>query len=356
MPTYFSHSHPTIPTSNFLNITLRIPLNISTEYTEVFYPSLGLSPPHPFKMSSWEIFPIELRNMILKEVAGDYCRNSSRGPESMARFATVSSEWQIFFEKKSFRRLVIDDTSNLEKFEEAITPGKKKKRLDYIRHIWLRVKLPEYDCSVCRAPEDATTIVRNNRQFTKLLYKLLSILTEGNGRMFKEGLTLELSAHSPSDYQHIFRDCRLKDDYPFNTEEDLHNEAEYTEYHELRIREIWRTVDPYHGLVPAPPGRRRRFRNNDFQRMRGTTSLALDFGDFEDINNLRRKRWRLPLAKIVRGLVIRWQYPRDIAVTAISRLFRESLRNLETFRHEYRVYNVAEHMLDFGRGTNTCSS
>ncbi|RFU32598.1 hypothetical protein B7463_g3736, partial [Scytalidium lignicola] len=92
---------------------------------------------------SWELLPLEIRLVTLELI---FCNGDT------AAYATVSQEWQRFFEPKHFERVVL---------------------------------------SQCRI-------------------KAFAQVVQGPKR--KAGLTLELSAYSPSDSKHFFRDLRLDHD------------------------------------------------------------------------------------------------------------------------------------------------
>jgi hypothetical protein len=99
-------------------------------------------------MGCWRRLPAEIRSTILEMVAEDYRFKSE--PYARAGYASVCREWQPVFEKRYFQRLVLDQEriSSLEQFI-----GKKARR-DYLEHLLLRVRLNEYDCTVCQSKED----------------------------------------------------------------------------------------------------------------------------------------------------------------------------------------------------------
>jgi len=77
-------------------------------------------------------------------------------PYARAGYATVDREWQRFFEPLNFRRLVVgqDRLDDLDKFTA------KGYRRCFVEHIWLRVRLDEYDCVVCQVQQDVATMKR----------------------------------------------------------------------------------------------------------------------------------------------------------------------------------------------------
>ena len=101
--------------------------------------------------ADWSTLPVEIRLTILDLVAEDYYFNSE--PYARAGYASVCQEWQPVFEQRNFRRLTLDQEriSGLERFMYT------EHRRDYLKHLFLRVQLDEYDCTVCQSPEDDET-------------------------------------------------------------------------------------------------------------------------------------------------------------------------------------------------------
>lgn len=114
------------------------------------------SPSPTTKDTSWASLPVEIRQMILRLVGLPISgrRNNELGSPKVAQFATVCLEWQIFFERCTFRRLVLD-LDSLGKFDAIVR--RHDTRLGYIRKLWLRVRLSKYKCPDCDEPEDEAT-------------------------------------------------------------------------------------------------------------------------------------------------------------------------------------------------------
>lgn len=100
----------------------------------------------------WSSLPLELRLQIFEYVAGQQEHRAM----GFSRYTYVSSEWQDYFEKFTFRRLLIDN-SQLVRFSK-MTTGEKAWRLSYIRYLCLRIKLQDYDGTECDKPESHATI------------------------------------------------------------------------------------------------------------------------------------------------------------------------------------------------------
>jgi hypothetical protein len=92
--------------------------------------------------------------MIFRIVADEYSFMSE--PYARAGYARVCGEWQSFFEERNFRRLVIgqDRISDLERILAT------NNRRDSVEHLFLRIRLSEYDCTVCQSAENTSTIRR----------------------------------------------------------------------------------------------------------------------------------------------------------------------------------------------------
>jgi hypothetical protein len=103
-------------------------------------------------MGRWRRLPAEIRSVILEMVAEDYRFKSEQ--YALAGYASVCREWQPVFEQRNFQRLVLDQEriSDLEQFMGT------RQRRDYLGHLFLRVRLNDYDCTVCKSKEDYGTM------------------------------------------------------------------------------------------------------------------------------------------------------------------------------------------------------
>ncbi|KAK3943296.1 hypothetical protein QBC46DRAFT_307703 [Diplogelasinospora grovesii] len=265
---------------------------------------------------SWHTLPAELRLMILELVS---CAYTFRQEDRYARagYASVCREWQCFFEVRIFRRLIVDQDriSDLDKFTAQL--GRRRAN---IKQIQLRVKLADYDCSVCQLEEDPEARKQNNLTFTKAVVDLLTVLSKWPKRkehptmpVSERGVSLEISAFSPSDHKHGFRDFRLQDDYPIWFDSD---QMKLERYH-----------DPDHGWEngrqgPVSLGARKRI----------TEKLTLWDGDGTG------KAPPLPKVKFITVFTVRRQSYRSIEISSLKKLLR-AFPNLHTFIHE-PWYNV----------------
>lgn len=106
--------------------------------------------------SSWHSLPAELRLSILSFTIVDASIDASTNPFPKAStLATVSREWQYFFEKETFRHLALT-TFGLRKFTAVIM--RNTVRLNYLRNLRLQIQLMKYTEPMCNKPESAENI------------------------------------------------------------------------------------------------------------------------------------------------------------------------------------------------------
>ncbi|ROW02405.1 hypothetical protein VMCG_06077 [Cytospora schulzeri] len=315
----------------------------------------------PKAMIYWANLPLIVRDLILEELADKHDRDSPEDRKNRAAYAAVSLEWQEFFENRSFGKLVLHPMA-LDSFKGIIKRRQRKgpvtrghhvgsrprqnfackapppagSRMPRIKHIWLRIELQEYDCKICRAPEDLTESVTNNVIFTSAVWRLLDILStwencdSGHG----QELTLELSAHSPSDSQHIFQDeIGLQDDYPYLADSRVQKEY-IMRCHNNMTSNNNRLKDDFHKFKTGSSLAYPHQQQLEMNLMANRLIRPLDF-DFSKTPIRRgQSKKRLPKVKMVTSLLIRRQYYRELCPSALGRLFTESLTGLRQIRHE----------------------
>ncbi|QPC78701.1 hypothetical protein HYE68_009453 [Fusarium pseudograminearum] len=267
----------------------------------------------------WRLLPPEIRLLTLRCIVPQYGLKETtieRGFPRASLLATVSREWQDFFEKETFRRMDLE-AADLCAFSRMVL-GENVIRLNYITNVLLTIKLATYTLSVADKPESETTVIQNNMTFTIAMVILLKSLSSWEGH--RGGLTLEIRAYSPSDQQFHGNIIQLYDDYPLRFEDDPQstttllefcraNRARYTS-----SRDIRRTLDTL-GLT---------------KRLHGTPlELKLALGEeAQFFSNTTRK---LPKTPIVKGLILRSDSRKSIAVKTIATLFRKCFGTLESF-------------------------
>ncbi|KAL7919899.1 hypothetical protein ACQKWADRAFT_329253 [Trichoderma austrokoningii] len=280
------------------------------------------SPPSIRGTTLWTRLPAEIRRKILDFVCSPASEEKCKGLESptLARFTTVCLEWQFFFEARIFRRLVLDPDS-LDEFDAIIT--RHDARLGYIRKLWLRIRLSSYNCSRCFLQEDAATQNRHNTIFSTCIQSLLGTLRLwAPTKHGAQGLDLMLSVSSPSDTEHFFDRCEIKDNYPFHYAEDLDGGLNIVDFHRSHI-----DVSDNGDWTPRNGGH--------IMRYQGT---PLRFDPPKDNRGRFINRFKIfPAVPIVKGLVMRKQFRREISVKTLSWLMCRSFVALEWFRFERNI-------------------
>ncbi|KAF4442622.1 F-box domain-containing [Fusarium acutatum] len=286
-------------------------------------------------MASWTSLPPEIRRMVFQAAL-------SRNPFPTAPvLATVSREWQDFFERSTFKDLALTN-GDLCTFASAIKGNVF--RLGYIRTLRLRINLMPYSSRLQGTNESATNITQNNRIFTQAIAVLLKVLSLWRGDY--GGLELELDARSPSDCRYFNFIHELHDDFlfRFQDEDELFDAVKrfYQKRHEETknewcLRSGIRTTFLNHLLS---------LNYTPMQRLRGE--------HLELKPSLIKRGWaysqvvrNLPATPIVKGLVIRRAAPRLIALESLGKIIRESFAALEFFSYSTSMEHTDDKERDF---------
>jgi hypothetical protein len=176
-------------------------------------------------MLSWGSLPAEIRLVIVELLAQE-----KRG---LASYARVCKEWQAVIEKKNFGRLKLR-ASCLDDFEHMVS-----RQRELVKHIWLNIELRAYTCRSCQMLESFSWKSGNNSVAREAISKLFSILSTWNPA--SDGLTLEISAQSPSDSEHWFKNCYFGAD-------DEDEDATFDSGNQLQ-KTASKLHDPKHGWV-----------------------------------------------------------------------------------------------------------
>jgi hypothetical protein len=282
-------------------------------------------------MATWSDLPTEIRLQIFEVLAQcsrqnidirDHFGKWAAQPIYLSDYITVCRQWQQFFEKEIYGRLYLSQ-SQLGGLSRLA--GRQRQLIEYV---WLNIDLSKYDCPTCiefGVPQNHDET--NNQYMETAILTLFQILSTGGDASapFNEdkGLTLEISASSPSDTQHHF----ISDLY-FNTRPD-------TDWKFDHYRPIM--TDIGHGW-------------RDGQR---TTPL-----DLASICRLFRCvlspgfDQQLPLVKSVKHFIIRRQTRARISGRALSKIL-QSLPNLESIQFEpwrqHFCYPQAKYIWDKGK-------
>ncbi|KAF5716668.1 hypothetical protein FGLOB1_2474 [Fusarium globosum] len=145
-------------------------------------------------MASWNSLPPEIRQMVLQSAI-----SQSPYPTTPV-LATVSQDWQDFFERSTFKDLALTN-GDLYVFASAIRAN--------VTRLGSRLK---------EKTESATNITQNNRIFTQAIAVLLKVLSLWRGDY--GGLELELDARSPSDCKYFNFIHELHDDFLFRFQDE----------------------------------------------------------------------------------------------------------------------------------------
>ncbi|KAF4501029.1 hypothetical protein FAGAP_2748 [Fusarium agapanthi] len=170
----------------------------------------------------WSYLPQEVRRNILHTIV------DQRNPRWSA-LASVSKEWQSVIATRNMAKLNLRP-SCLEDFEQAVV-----RQRDLVRHIYLNVELPEYNCGLCKRGLSIIIGEKNERLMAKAVQKLLIILGTWSTT---SPLTLELNALSASDSKHWYKNFRFNDEHdaPYARDPVIPTEATHSDWH-----------DPKHG-------------------------------------------------------------------------------------------------------------
>ena len=188
-------------------------------------------------------------------------------------------------------------------------------REHFVRGIWLRVRLDDYSCDKCSEAESEAEIEAHGSRFSTALWELLYRLSQFDAR--HAGVTLELSAHSPSDSEHYYPELR-------HTMPDT----------------IWEVSSPStpcdfddeaHGWTS---GRPRPLALGSIKRVFGEAQ-GLRFG-LERVGDELPPWKQQPTARVVKELVIRLQCYRHFSISQGLAFLVESLPELEKLTYECR--------------------
>ncbi|KAK1245976.1 hypothetical protein MKX07_005045 [Trichoderma sp. CBMAI-0711] len=276
---------------------------------------------------SWASLSTEIQWLILDHLRDSKCRQYEPPARRRARrettgisqaaYASVCREWNDFFEKANFEKLILHQDDILMLSQIVPRCGA------LVRWIWLRIELPSYDCSLCNQPESVEEDKINKCLFTDAIWGLFEILSQLNDR-HHPGITLELSAHSPSLVDHYAQElgCMINDT-------------------------AWHTL----GGIQSPRSLNDRFHRWWFgQRRRITDAAALRMvghpqGLRFDLRAPAVKRMdkTLPRVRAVKALVVRGQCYRHFSVSKALDPIIRNLTQLRDLSYEcWEGYDTAE--------------
>ncbi|KAM0350221.1 hypothetical protein ACHAPU_003386 [Fusarium lateritium] len=282
-------------------------------------------------------FPPEIQNVILGLVADS---------PSLASYATINKAWQYFMEAKTFKSLILhqNDASEF----AIIVKGHRKA---FLKHLWLRIVLPAYPTPIWKAEESPRVLWGANVTFTNSVLNLWNIISLWDApRNEGQGLTFELSLHSPSDWANYIKEySTTENDVPlykqylatgstdhYNDALDVH--AEYKCLQEtltsltpaipifLQVNYWMSTTDNLFGWKPLCFG-------SDTAHLDDNDSAYLSEDEATPASEQHKDEdedegLHLPLVPIITKFLIRRQQFRGICATALGSIF-ESLPNID---------------------------
>lgn len=127
----------------------------------------------PMPRRAWDLLPVELRRMVLeRRYANDTHSSSLEQHNKPSTLATVCREWSNFFEEKTFQNLTLHQ-SDVAEFGKLVQGGRRS----FVKWIWLRLELPEYDCECCNKEESAAEVAAHKVIFTNAVCDLFKVLS-----------------------------------------------------------------------------------------------------------------------------------------------------------------------------------
>ncbi|CAJ2505821.1 Uu.00g132150.m01.CDS01 [Anthostomella pinea] len=273
----------------------------------------------------WDRLPRDIQLIILDLLVAErwlvFRKSPSDQPprQHLSTYAAVCREWQAFFEKPNFRRLTLHQ-SDLPELERSV----QGHRQQHVRWVWLRFQIPPYSCVDCRKRETQTQDRNHDLEFTRAIWALFRIL-----RSWKQDATapknmfiLELSAHSPGDGAHYFKE--------------LSDRADDAAHLNMR------------GRVKHPNDRRHHWRRHRWNRQPEMAARHRVFGSklglrFDMRAACVKKGTDLAKVPFVSHLIIRRQFHRAFSAKALL-VIADHLPRLELFQYEpWRGLDDGEH-------------
>ncbi|KAI0096622.1 hypothetical protein GGR51DRAFT_568293 [Nemania sp. FL0031] len=271
---------------------------------------------------NWPSLPEIVRTTILNSVAAILKKYNFRS----SSYATVSKEWQSFFEKRHFGRLVLHQ-SCIPEFDTIV----RHQRRDIVRHIWLRIQVAPYENN------DSFDLVkrmvflreRDDETITTAIRYMLYVLSSWPEK--SKGPILELSIHSPYNLKYFPSSYGYHLDFDFYTHATNEN----------------CTDEEFRATIPQQREKHRKIANSYYlrehdylpQELSKAESMGMDI-DTLGIEHVQFTGLDIKLlgegfrsAPVVRGLLIRRQYFTFFSGQVLSAIF-ESLPKVESLRLE----------------------
>ncbi|KAM7216323.1 hypothetical protein V8F06_008245 [Rhypophila decipiens] len=235
--------------------------------------------------------------------------------------ATVSRQWQLFFEELNFSHLILHQ-DDVAMFEAITQSNAKLHRRQFIQGIYLRIELSEYACGRCwmgvsKEEEEIDSMISKTA-----VADLFAALSHWDPTAcYGGGLTLEISAHSPSDAKCYARELWSK------IADNTHNSFRYKPsrwYQQQVFGDV--TYNPSrHGWWQGS----RNFNGMTFGRRMMMVQRVFSYSQEYAYGWLDN----LPVVPCVKNFLIRRQFYRNLGYMALRKIIN-SLSQLVSFRYE----------------------
>lgn len=164
--------------------------------------------------------------------------------------------------------------------------------------------------------------------------------TLGSREIWARWNDTDVVCFSPSHTEHRFNRCEIKDGYPFHYAKDLDIVPSMINFHQTNVAEPFSRH--FHRGCPPP------LYIGHVTRVQGTP-LRLEPRGTERGRFISQFK-SLPVVPIVKGLIMRRQFRREIHVGTLSRLLSRSFVALEWFRFERTISPEPHKQISFDQG------
>ncbi|CCF32333.1 hypothetical protein CH063_00790 [Colletotrichum higginsianum] len=278
--------------------------------------SLGFdpnNPPQAHRMAELKpttaALPMELQLMIMRELADAHNSPTSRR-RGIASYACVSKDWQAFFERLTFKHLIVRPNA-LPSFRQVTLDPRRQ---SLVRHVWLRIEKPRPD------GEDGLVALDDGWSGScsvesAIVLHLLTTLSTWTARGSGRGLTLELSSHT---YVGLVRYAE------YAPSDDLGRYSKYLETGSLGaydgLEKFGHTSPKWHDEVASSAS-----------RLAGATSNLFTWGTVEF------RAIQPPRVEVVTKLLMRRAGTRNIKATGLAQIIKSLPRLEEIHLERWRI-------------------
>lgn len=286
--------------------------------------------------------------------------NNRRSRFMLTPCAGVSRKWRAFFEPLNFHQLILTPDS-IHELNERISEATRL----HVRRVWLRIELAKYACAACRSHvtvDDVTTGSRttvpapfghlarfmqglsigildmnklteqwNQTTFEEAIVHLFKVMSTWDSSAH-QGITLELSFHSPTDSMHFFKN-RTFQEFEWTEEDVLPLDEPRREFLARRpvrgnnVAHYWRN-----GRHDIPGNLANRYLSSFVMAKRNLLGTPFELFHWQ----------RLVTVPVISAFMMRRQYHRQLSPMTFSYISR-ALPSLEQICCEiWSRYSIAE--------------